>query len=114
MRQPRTLIFVLIAALLGSNAWWAYRAVDAGITRSYASITEAETRQALAQTTALVRAMATGSYSRQALIEAARGPMPKSEPFEKDGFVWIGQIGLKFDAAGTLLNLEAGSENLQP
>lgn len=114
MRHPRPLVLVLIAALIGSNAWWAYQAIDAGITRSYTEISAAETRQALAQTRALVRAMAKGSYTRQTLIEAARQPVPESEPFEKEGFVWIGQLGLKFDAAGTFLQLNEEADERLP
>ncbi|WP_133155178.1 hypothetical protein [Kinneretia aquatilis] len=114
MRHPRHLVLALIAALIGSNAWWAYQAIDAGITRSYAEISAAETRQALAQTRALVRTMAKGSYTRQALIEAARQPVPESEPFEKEGFVWIGQLGLKFDAAGTFLRLNEEADERLP
>jgi hypothetical protein len=114
MRQPRTLLLALIAALIGSNAWWAYQAIDAGITRTYAEISAAETRQALAQTKALVRTMAKGSYTKQALMEAARQPVPEMEPFEKDGVVWIGQIGLKFDAAGTFLQLNEDAEDTLP
>lgn len=114
MPHPRPLLLALTAALIGSNAWWAYHAVDAGITRTYADISATETRQALAQTQALVRTMAKGSYTKQTLIDAARQPVPEIEPFEKDGFIWIGQIGLKFDAAGTFLQLNEHADDTLP
>src|SRR5574343_305682 len=58
MRHARHLVLALIAALIGSNAWWAHQAIDAAITRSYAEVSASDTRQELAQTRALIRAMA--------------------------------------------------------
>ncbi|HEU5322112.1 MAG TPA: hypothetical protein VFX28_15015 [Methylomirabilota bacterium] len=103
MSRPKAAIVVLVLALAGSNLWWLYALVDAGVTRTYMEAAFEEHRQALDQTLALLPVVARKSVSRADVISAARLPGLEIAPFEKDGFVWVGRIGLKFDETGRLV-----------
>ena len=96
------IIVVLIALLIATNGWWAYNALDTGITYSYSQVSLDNNKEALAQSLAVIEAAAQADATKQSIIQAARAAGSNSEPFEKDGFVWIDSIGLKFDSAGHL------------
>jgi hypothetical protein len=96
-------IVVLSVAFLGSNAWWAYQLLDAGVTQTYTDVSNKESQQALAQSLAVISAASSKDATRESVIAAANQTGNSSEPFEKDGFVWVGQIGLKFDTQGKLI-----------
>jgi hypothetical protein len=90
----------LVVILIASNAWWAYRMLDAGISYTYLGVSLEENEAAVAQLIAIAPLLARGA-SRDEVIAAARRS-GDSEPFEKEGFVWVGQIGLQFGSEGRL------------
>ncbi len=98
----RLTIVLLVIALVGSNAWWAYRTLDASVTQSYIGASLDDNKQALTQTLALLPVAARAGVSRSEILAAARLPGSEDEPYEKDGFVWVGKIGLKFHEQGQL------------
>lgn len=57
----------------------------------------------MTQALTLLPVVARPGKSREEIIEAARPPGSAADAFEKDGFVWVGSIGLKFDAQGQLV-----------
>ncbi len=103
MRRSTAAIVGLSAALVVSNAWWAYRLLDSGVTHAYQSASLEESQQALAQSLAVIKAMAVSNHSQQSIIDAARAAWPGVEPFEKNGYIWVGRLGLRFNAAGRLV-----------
>lgn len=105
MRRQIIIIIALVVALVASNAWWAFRLIDAGITQAYMSDSLKENKQALSQTLAILPVVAQGA-SRDKIVSAARTKGVTTAPFEKDGFVWVGWIGLKFDQNGKLIKVE--------
>jgi hypothetical protein len=103
MSRSTAAIIVLAIALLVSNAWWLYVLVDAGVTRTYLDASLEEHKQALDQTLALLPVVARPGVSRTDVISAARHPDLKIPPFDKDGFVWVDRIGLRFSGSGQLI-----------
>lgn len=106
MSRTRIGIISLAVALLLSNAWWAYHALDHGITLTYMGVSLDDNKEALSQTLAILPLVASENASRETVLAAARLPGDKSEAFEKDGFVWIGKIGLRFDSNGKLVEAQ--------
>ena len=104
MTKTRWSIGVLIALLIATNLWWAYNALDSGITYTYLKISLENNEEALAQTLAVIEAVSQVDATRESIIKAARNAGSNSEPFEKDGYVWVDSIGLKFDSTGHLIN----------
>ena len=103
MAKSNLTIGVLITLLLATNAWWAYHAIDAGVSDSYALVSLNDNKQALAQSLAVIEAAARPGATKQSIVRAAQDAGSSSEPFEKDGFVWVSSIGLKFDPSGRLI-----------
>jgi hypothetical protein len=93
-------ISALAFILVGSNLWWASRALDAGITQTYARASQEVTSELLTQTLAVLPVVAEAGASREQIVAAARMPNDRTEPYEKEGYVWVGQLGLKFNAQG--------------
>lgn len=108
MRRTTIAISLLTAALLMSNAWWAYRHVDIAVTRAYQSAAMEESQQALAQALAVIHASALPHPSKASVVQAAHAAWPAGEPFERDGYLWVGRLGLRFDEAGKVIEAVAG------
>lgn len=104
MRSARIGIVALVTALVASNGWWAYRMLDEGITITYLDASLKDNQVALSQTLAILPVVARGEASREQVLAAAKIPGDDSDAFEKDGFVWVGRIGLKFDEHGRFLS----------
>lgn len=105
MGKSSLIIGVLVALLIGTNGWWAYNALDSGVTYSYAQVSLEENKQALAQSLAVIEATAEYDATRNSIIQAARAASGYPEPFEKDGYVWVGSIGLEFNSDGRLTSV---------
>ena len=90
--------------LVATNIWWVYKTIDVGITHTYAMQTCEEDAQALKQTMALLPVVARTASSRHDIISAAI-LWPDEQPYEKDGFTWVGRLGLRFDAEGRLVEV---------
>jgi hypothetical protein len=96
MRKCSVAISLLAVALVLSNGWWAYRVLDAGVTRTYQSASLEEAQQALAQALAVIKANAGPDPTREQVISAAQAAWPAVEPFEKDGYCAL--AALAFDS----------------
>ena len=103
MNKTKITIIALIVVIIASNVWWAYQLLDAGITLTYTRVSFEDNREALSQTLALLPVVAQPGVTREKIISEARLPGNTFEPFEKDGFVWVGKIGLKFNDRGQLI-----------
>lgn len=69
------------------------------------SVSLEDNQIALDQTLAVLEKVASPEATRQSIIDAAASVTGDQNPFEKDGFVWTGRIGLKFDEAGQLIEV---------
>ena len=108
MSGTKLAIAGLVLALVASNGWWAYHTLDRGITVTYLGVALDDNKTALAQTLAILPVVARGEASRDAVIAVATTTEASFEPFEKDGFVWVGRIGLKFDERGRFVEATRG------
>jgi hypothetical protein len=116
LRRPTTVskatavIGALVLILVGSNLWWASRVLDAGISLTYARASEETTSELLTQTLAVLPVVARTGVSREQVVAAARITKDRVEPYEKEGYVWVGQLGLKFNPQGQFEKAIAGPE----
>jgi hypothetical protein len=106
MKKTTAIISALAFALLASNAYWTYRFIDQGVTLAYQDREYDEAQQALLQARAIIKVQATRNAGRAEIIQAAQKAWSAGEPFEKDGYLWVGRVGLKFDDAGRLVDLQ--------
>lgn len=93
---------VLLVLLVATNVGWAFMLLDAGVSYTYLQVSFEDNRQALAQVLAVLPLVARENASREEIIAAALRAGGGGEPFEKEGFVWVGSIGLRFNAEGEL------------
>ena len=110
MKRSTIAILSLSGLLVATNAFWLYKMVDAGISYTYLQSSYENARGTALQALALLPEVSSESTSRQAAIDAVQRIQPESMPFEKDGFVWVGHIGLRFDTAGRLVEARAPTE----
>ncbi len=102
-------VAVLVVLLLVSNAWWAYVFIDSRVSHGYQSHELEQYRQAMLEALALLPVAASPTATRREVVEAAQRRAAYSvEPFEKDGYVWVGRLGLKFDGKGRLVEAVPG------
>lgn len=107
MKRTTLAIGALALALVGTNIAWGYLVIDKSITKSYTSQAFDETNAALNQALMLLPLTAKKGSTRSELIAAVQATEPKGSSFEKDGFVWVGRLGLKFDAQDRLVQAVA-------
>ncbi len=105
MKKSTFLMVLLTTTLVASNIWWAYKILDAGVTSTYQKAALEENQQALLQTRAVIKVLAIPNATRAQIIEAAQAAWPSFEPFEKDGYLQVGRLGLKFDKTGHLIEV---------
>jgi len=102
MKRSTVAIVLLGVALIGSNIWWAYGALDAGITYTYQQDSLQKSQEALKQTLAVIKASGQGATKEEVLAAAMSNAEGVTEPFEKEGYIWVGSIGLRFSEGGHL------------
>lgn len=102
-----TLWLGALVALIATNLWSCYRTVDCGVSLTYRAVELEHHEAALAQLLAIAPVAARAGSSRDDVIAAARGGARHDgvQEFEKDGFLWVDEIGLRFDADGRLLEV---------
>jgi hypothetical protein len=110
MSRSTAAIGVLVLALLASNAWWAYRSIDRGLSYSYLEASYSTTSELLKQTVAVVNVGLDTRPTREQAIRAAQLGDPTNNAYEKEGYVWVGQLGMKFNAQGQLTKVQPRSE----
>lgn len=103
MRKSTIAIVVLASALLLSNLYWFDSFVDAGVSYSYLADSHRAARDTARQALALLPVAARPGVNREDLIAAASQFDPQFEPFDKEGFTWVGFLGLRFDKNGGLV-----------
>lgn len=109
VRKARITIILLAAVLVTTNAWWAYRVLDAGVSQTYLRASHDTTAELLTQSLAVLQVVAKPQASRSEIVKAAAVPGDTVGPFEKDGYVWVGQLGLQFDEHGRFVKAVAGA-----
>lgn len=105
MNRSRIAIWALIVALVGSNAWWFYQSIDSRITARDRESSYRDNHEALAQALAVMPVVARPHATRAQVIEAALSATDIKDTFEKEGFVWVGSLGFKFDPSGRLVEV---------
>ncbi|RIX47530.1 MAG: hypothetical protein D3M94_07605 [Rhodocyclales bacterium GT-UBC] len=108
MKRTTVSISLLVLALVVTNAWWAYRLLDAGVSYTYQGVSLEENQQALSQALAIIKVLGANKASREQVVEAAQKSWPSTEPFEKDGYFWVGRLGLRFNETGNLVEAVSG------
>ena len=96
-------ILALLALLVVSNALWAYALVDAAVSFTYLRESFSSCDAALTQALALLPVAAEEGASRSTIVSSAARLAPDEDPFEKEGFIWVGGLGLEFDDRGQLV-----------
>ncbi len=96
---------ILIVLLIGTNAWWCYQAFDYGVTTTYTQNSLDHHKEALDQTLSIIPLVTSESSSRESIIKSLETDFGLSDVFEKEGYVWTGRIGLRFDERGRLLEI---------
>lgn len=105
MKKSTIAISALAGALVASNVWWAYQLLDVGLSYTYQGVSLEESQQALTQTLAVIEVMSSGDASRDRIVAAADKAWSSGEPFEKDGYLWVGRLGLRFSDNGGLVEV---------
>jgi hypothetical protein len=100
VNRTKIALFLCASALIGTNAWWAYRVLDAGISQTYLRASFDTANDMLKQTLAILPVVARPDALRSEVIAAAQRVGASIDPFEKDGYTWVGLLGLKFNEQG--------------
>lgn len=107
MRRSTIAICALSLALVVSNLWWLYAAFDTAVITSYLQQSFDEHRQALAELLVVAPAASGAASTPESVLGAARAVARHDvTTFEKDGFVWVGQLGYRFDSTGRLVEVQ--------
>jgi hypothetical protein len=102
MNRNKFLVMALVAALLLSNAFWLYNAMDTAVTLEYQGVALKEHHEALAQALAVVPVLSRPNSTKADVLAAATRAAMSRDSYEKDGFTWVGSLGLKFGGEGRL------------
>jgi hypothetical protein len=105
MRKTTIIIMTLVALFVVSNVWWAHTVLDSGISYTYLQDSYGRSQEALSQSLAIISVIAGPDPNRSEIIEAAQSVAPTLEPFEKEGYLWVGSLGLKFDDRDRLVEV---------
>lgn len=109
MRRQHLIVGVLALALISSNLAWLYMGIDHGYAYSYLEDSFRDHDEALDQALALFPLVLHGDANRDEVLSAAiTAALPHgraSEPFEKEGFVVVGSLVLRFDHGGKLVEV---------
>jgi len=108
MSKAKIAIIGLSVALVISNCWWAYVVYDQMITRMYQDDSFKTSQRALKQCLRLLPIVAKPNITRDEVVAAAQ-EKNGSEPFEKEGYLWVDELGLKFDEKGHLTQVVPGT-----
>ena len=104
MRKTTLALIGLSAALVITNAAWLYVLVDAGVSYSYLEDSYRHARNTAIQAVALLPVVAQPGAAKEHVVAAAMRGQAASDVFEKDGLIWIGGLGLKFNSEGVLVD----------
>ena len=108
--RSRTAIAGLLVTLLASNAWWANQSIDRSVSLSYLEASYATESELLKQMAAVLNVIVSPDATRDNVVRAAQLGASTNAPFEKEGYVWVGQLGLRFDAHAKLQKAVLGPQ----
>jgi len=104
LRRATVFIAVLVILLIASNGFWLLLTIDNAITMTYREDQCGLEHRALDQLLAVLPVAARTNHDRAGIIAAARGTYDPEMIFEKEGFVWVDAIGLRFDQSNRLVD----------
>ena len=104
MRKTSYVIAGLTVALVGTNAFWLYKTIDSAVSYSYLNDSYRAARSSAQQAFAVLPVAARPGSSQADVVAAAVRAGDVAEPFEKDGYTWVGDIGLKFGSDGRVVD----------
>jgi hypothetical protein len=81
--------------------------MDAAVSYSYLDDSYRHARDTATQAIALLPQVARPSANREDVMAAAVSGGSGIEPFEKDGYLWVDNLGLRFDDKGRLIAVRA-------
>ncbi len=110
LRRAGIAIVLLGIALFASNAFWYAVVVDQSISADHRGVSLDDHRMALKQLRALAPVAARADATPAQVVRAATDAAAAGESFEKEGYTWIGALGLRFDAAGRLVEVRPAWE----
>jgi len=110
MKRSTIAIIGLSVLLVASNLFWVYVVLDGGVSYTYLQSSYDNARGTALQAIAVAGEVARGAATRQSVIDAAAQAQPGVDPFEKEGFVWVGDIGLRFNEAGEFVEARPAVE----
>jgi hypothetical protein len=97
------IIVLLVGTLVVSNVFWLYVVFDAAITATYHEDNFRTHRKALITALAILPVAARPESTRDDVVSAALAAHDGEITFEKEGFLWVGGLGLRFDEDGRLV-----------
>ena len=99
-------IAVALLTLILSNGYWISKIFDIGITQTYLENSIEDNKTALEQTLRILPLVAKHGISKDSIISIAKQYAGDSLTFEKDGYLWVGKIGMKFDNQGQFVEAQ--------
>jgi hypothetical protein len=114
MRKSSYVIAALVAALVFSNAIWLYFFLDLAVGYSYLNDSYRTARATAIQALAIMPVAAKVDSRPVDVIAAAAAadPVGGVEPFDKEGYTWVGYIGLQFGPDGRLIDTDPSVDPL--
>ena len=104
MKKTTAAIVALGVALVATNVWWAYQLVDSGVALTHQNDSLRLSQRALSQALSVIEVGCGSDGKREDVIAAASAAADDAaEPFEKEGYLWVGDLGLKFSEDGRLM-----------
>ena len=101
-RQSLGIIAVLTVLLVGSNAWWVYRALDQASIDKYQEL-ELDYRLKSARAALQALPPLSADLRRDQVVARVAATLKDEQPFDKDGWTVIAPLTFRFDAAGKLV-----------
>lgn len=95
---------VCLILLVISNAFWLHAAIDDGVTQKYEGQVIYELSNSKKQAEGMLGKALAGKNKVEVTTLASQ--FTDLEPFEKDGCLWVGWYGFKFNPDGELVGIE--------
>ena len=111
MKKTTIAIVGLAGALLITNAAWLFVFVEETFSYNYLDESYRDAKATAIQALLLLPEAARPGATKQSILAAA-GRGQTGEPFASDGFTWVGNLGLRFNSAGVLVEVRASVDPL--
>jgi hypothetical protein len=98
MKTSTVTIIALSSLLVFSNGWWIYSTLDQGISLTYLGVSLEDNQTALSQSLFLSKLLGEGRTAKADLVSEMEKKFVITDSFEKEGYVWVGKVGLRFDS----------------